>query len=1335
MAESNLNHFEKFDTVRDLPNIGTRWKRWLAYFEIYADSRGLILTDSDANKQRRRALLLHSAGQAVQDIFVTLANTGTVKDYILAVDALNAHFIPKVNASQARYEFRNTIPAPGESVLQFVVRLRAIAVECKYTDMDLEITDQVQFKFREEYFQRRLGEETGELKLPRILEIAQECERVQQRLKTLSLMKSTEFNSTTVNKVSATSNEGARGKHSGKPKHWKKQPTSKKSDMCYRCGYSGHYGRDSACPARGKTCRTCGGKDHFSTVCKTKSKLHHLEAESDSYAFSVNTDQQMITVLVGGISLDVLADTGSSRNVVDSKTWNSLKEANINCTSKADKSHRLYPYGATKPICSIGTFTTNIVSGKNKIVSESVVIEGYGVPLLSCQTSIDLELVKVKSDVAVVSDRDVWQQQYPDVYKGVGKLRDVQVTIHTDPEVRPIAQPLRRTPYQLRQKVDRKIQELLKMDIIEPVEGPTPWVNPVVIVPKGDDIRLCIDMRRANEAIVRERHPIPTTDDVLHNMNGSKMFSKLDLKMGYHQLELHPDSRSITTFVTHAGLYRYKRLSFGVKSAAEQYQYAIQTAIAGIEGVENISDDIIVHASDEKTHDERLHRTMKRLQDCNLTLNANKCQYRMNRLTFMGIVLSEKGIGPTEERVKAVVQAREPETQSEVRSFLGLANFSARFLPNFASVAEPLRRLTKKGFVFKFGPEQKAAFARLKQLMSSADTLAYFDMNAPTQVIADAGPVGLGGVLIQKHADGPVIVSYASRSLTDVERRYSQTEKEALGLVWACERFHPYIYGVKFELVTDHKPLDTIYGARSRPSARIERWVLRLQPYDYTPVYKPGSQNIADSLSRLLPHGGNHTARSEMEDYIRFVAVVSTPHALSTQEIERVSVDDSELSALRRCVSDGDIKSCDKQYTPVMEELCLIGSLILRGTRIVIPEKLRPRMLALAHLGHLGIVNTKQNLRTKVWWPGMERDAERHCRACHGCQIVAKGDPPEPIRTTPLPPGPWQDLAVDLLGPLPSGHSILVVVDYYSRFYEVAILNSSTTTDKVVCKLEEIFSRHGLPVTLKSDNGPQFISSGFADFCATHGINHVTVTARWAQANGEVERQNSSIMKRIRISQAEGKDWKRDLNSYLLVSRSLPQATTGISPAELLYGRKIRTKLPSIVDRPYYEHQEIRDRDQVNKTKSKLYADSKRHANYSDVSLGDQVLLKQDKRDKLTSEFHHDPHTVVQKSGNSVVVEAPSGALYSRNTTHVKKFHTPDKMHEFNTRNAELSIEQIQDKTGPVDKPGEPERVRTPDVSTPLEQVRPPDVSTPRPQRIRAVPKKLNDYVLSLEAK
>ena len=291
-------------------------------------------------------------------------------------------------------------------------------------------------------------------------------------------------------------------------------------------------------------------------------------------------------------------------------------------------------------------------------------------------------------------------------------------------EVNPVAQHPRRVPFSLRETVERKLHELEQMDIIEKVKGPTPWVSPIVVVPKpSGEIRLCIDMHRANEAVVRERHPIPTVDEVLQDMTQSSVFTKLDLKWGYHQLELSEESRGITTFMTHAGLYRYKRLMFGITSAPEIYQHAIQQAVHGCEGVRNISDDIILHAKDDQQHDERLDKLLERLQQRGLTLNPEKCKFRMTQLEFMEYLLSTRGIGPTESKVEAVVNAREPESAAEVRSFMGLVKFIVKFIPNMATVAEPLRQLTWKGVAFKWGGEQKEAFKALKETLASADNL------------------------------------------------------------------------------------------------------------------------------------------------------------------------------------------------------------------------------------------------------------------------------------------------------------------------------------------------------------------------------------------------------------------------------------------------------------------------------------------------------------------------------------------------------------------------------------------------------------------------------------
>ena len=489
---------------------------------------------------------------------------------------------------------------------------------------------------------------------------------------------------------------------------------------CYRCGRIRHFGRDSNCPARGHFCHGCGLEGHFQEQCKTKqkgeagqkqSKGHRNreggaanmvgcddDEEEPVYAFTAGgRNEEKIEVTVGVSKLNMIIVSGASTNIIDKQTWEWLKKNKVKCES-ARSSRKLYAYASQTPLDVIGTFSCEVSAGSNTASAKFCVINGEGDPLLGKDTATSLGVLKIGIGIAAVSADPktiggILQQKYPNVFSGVGKLKDRAVQLHIDPNVTPVAQPMRRTPFSMRSKLEEKIKELIELDIIEPAQGPTPWVNPIVVVPKsGGDIRLCIDMRRANEAIWRARHPIPTVDEINQSISGSKVFSKLDLKWGYHQLELSPESREITTFATHCGLFRYKRLLFGVNSASEQYQYEIQTALAGIEGQENISDDIIVHGKDQKEHDLRLEKVIVRLKERGLTLNAEKCQFSMDKLTFFGMVLSGKKRKEEEEKVKAVKAAREPRTVSETRSFLGLVNYCGRFIPDLATVSEPLRR-------------------------------------------------------------------------------------------------------------------------------------------------------------------------------------------------------------------------------------------------------------------------------------------------------------------------------------------------------------------------------------------------------------------------------------------------------------------------------------------------------------------------------------------------------------------------------------------------------------------------------------------------------------------
>ena len=402
-------------------------------------------------------------------------------------------------------------------------------------------------------------------------------------------------------------------------------------------------------------------------------------------------------------------------------------------------------------------------------------------------------------------------------------------------------------------------------------------------------------------------------------------------------MELETEWRRITTFITHRGLFRYKRLMFGITLAPEKYQ----NVLIGCKRVANIADDLIIHGCGIKEHDENLLAVLRRLRERGLTLNERKGQFRLPKLTFFGHDLSSKGIAPSEEKVSAVQNAKPPQSTAEVRSFLSLVQYCAKLLPDFSQVAETLRMLTRKNQQFMWEDAQQKFFLKLKDLLTRAETLAYFKNECRTRIVADAGPTGIGAVLTITQLQYGLwrVISHASRNLTDVERRYSQTEKEGLALVWACERFKLYVFRREFELETDHKPLQCIYNKSSKPSSQTERWVLRLQGYNFKVIYRPGKTNIADALSRLNSVNQKDCS-GEKTDFVRVLGQEGTPVAMTAKEVERELENYPELCSVRHYIQSGDWSQC---------------------------KSLRSEVLRLAHEGHQGIVKMKNRLRTKVW--------------------------------------------------------------------------------------------------------------------------------------------------------------------------------------------------------------------------------------------------------------------------------------------------------------------------------------------------------------------------------
>lgn len=1270
-------------------NLALDWKMWLRSFELFIKAYEIRRADNGAEQEIDKcALLLHHAGPKVQNIYDSLedavdevprgplANSMNphLTDYERMISKLDNFFAPKRGPHYEQYIFGMMTQKESEKIEFFAVRLKQQARRCSYGD-------QLQQNMKNQLIKGCLSTglrekllEHGNDDFDKLLSRAKTYEVVNEQKKIFN-QKNADYKplSEPVYKISGRN---------------LRNPVDQTNNItCNRCGYKGHRAADENCPAKGKKCNKCGLIGHFAGKCRTKEDRVNLKRtsldtknqvnmkrpkqENEAVQFiaqSVNegpnsSDDDVFCIIssqnghkvgceIGNVGLGAIIDSGSENNLVDEKSWKYLKLHHVKVSNKQKETDKEFKaYGGHK-LTVLGTFMAELKIGNKRSMAKFYVIKGEGKLLIGRNTAEQLGILKMGEDVNV--------NKISTVTNEFSKIKNVMVNIPVRGDVKPVIQPYRRIPVPLEKIVDEKIEQLLKLGIIEKFHGSPSWVSPLVIVPRSqsDDIRICVDMRRANQAVDRENHPLPTFEDFLPKLENAKLFSKIDIKNAFHQVEIAPDSRDITTFITRKGLFRYKRLMFGITCAPEIFQKIMEQILSGLEGCVNFIDDILVFGSVAREHDERLQAVMDRLKSFDVTLNIGKCIFGVTTVQFLGHRLSSDGIAPSSDKVEAIKQFRRPETAEETRSFLGLVNYVGKFIPNLATITDPLRKLTRNTVPFEWKQEQDQAFEELKKHMCHDMALGYYNVNDRIQVFADASPVGLGAVLVQFSGNDPRIITYASKSLSSVEKRYAQTEKEALALVWAVERFHHYLFGRTFELVTDHKPLETIFGPKSKPCARIERWVLRLQSYQYKVIYKPGKSNIADPLSRLLPvsHSTEPTALSRKADnYVNWIIAKAEPKAIKLSEIDGESQSDETIEAVKGALDSDEWLDLAAPYKFIKTELCFAGNILLRGSRIIIPKNLHGRILELAHEGHPGMTKMKQRLRAKVWWPKMDQLVDQYVKECPGCMMIGAPSAPEPMKRYELPKGPWQHLAMDYMGILPSGHHLLVIVDYFSRFIEVMLM-TKIDSSATINRLKDIFARFGFPHSIVADNAKQFISQELRDYCSTNNIELRNTIPYWPQMNGEVEVQNKSVKKHIKISQVMGKDWKNELHEYLLMYRSTPQLTTMKSPAELMFGRTIKDKLPTIYQ-PMEVDQQLSDQDKLNKEKGKEYGDKKRKAELGSIKEGDMVLAKrQIYTSKLDSNFQPEVFKVIKKKGGDVIIESVNGGVqYRRNISHLKK--------------------------------------------------------------------------------
>ena len=789
------------------------------------------------------------------------------------------------------------------------------------------------------------------------------------------------------------------------------------------------------------------------------------------------------------------------------------------------------------------------------------------------------------------------------VFEGIGEIKNFEVQFSMKP-VTPIAQKPRPVAYHLQEPLKKWLENGVKEGIFEPIpdDEPVTWCSPLVVQPKPkfsevakDDlephmIRASIDLRVPNQFM--ERHRVtagPIVEDFVHKFHDCKVFSKLDMRSGYHQLALKPESRNVATFSTPWGNVRPRRLVFGAKSSQDLFDEVVYKIFGNIPRCLNQRDDILIGGVDMKEHNEVLKSILSRAEEYGVTFSREKCMFGVDSIPFYGYEFTKDGLKPSPEKVKAISAVEKPKSKSDVRSFLGMVSYLSKFIPRYSSIAEPLRRLTEKNTKFEWSEEHEKSFKDLITQVISADVIAFFDPKKPTMVRCEASfNEGLSAGLFQKHGQDWKPVHFISKAMTPTQKNYSQTEKDALSLRWAKERFRMYLLGApRFRVVTAHKPLLPFFNkATAKIPPRIEKWVMDMQDVDFELVYEPG-RDEADPLDYNSRHPLPLVGNDDIEKVIK--SMIIAEHAVVLDKFKGETRDDPVMQKLKKAIVSGEWEKYRRDpdvscFYPIRWELYIAEDLILRMNQIVIPKKLQHRVVKSAHkMGHLGITKTKRLVRDKYWFPGMDGLIEELLSQCFECKVTTKQRRSEPVKMTEIPSKPWDTIAVDFGGPYPDHHYNLVAVDKRTRYPEVEDVRS-TNFRSTREKLKKMFSTHGVPRKLESDNGPPFNSKNFKDFAVEEGFEHHPVTPAHARANGTVESFMKMLNKTEQIAHLTGTDRVTAVQDMLSAYRATPHPATNVSPYEAMMNRTVRTKLDQII--PDSERYDMDESDRSYKAKN-----------------------------------------------------------------------------------------------------------------------------------------------------
>lgn len=1139
--------------------------------KIYLEEVEAYFKANKVKDDQKAMILLSSIGSPT---FTKLSDllcpdSPLTKTYAEITEALLRHCEPRRVEVAERYAFYERRQQAGETIADYDAAKRKLATHCGFgAFLTHALRDAFVFGLREQKLrQQLLG--IDDLTYAKALDLAQASETAARKSKEMQ-----------AGSTGPTVAVQRLNRQPSTPRQRSRQPTTTpRIDQCYRCG-----GKHKAaeCKFKDAICHYCKKPGHLARVCRSKARQGKQPRTSEQKTNCLTTDDDdsvadiyhveeknkppyVVNLSLNDAPLQMELDTGAALSLISESTYKKLWKVPPKLKPTTT---RLRTYSG-HPLTVLGTIQVKVNYEKQQVVESLLVVKGSGPSLFGRDWLGDIKLnwqalpIHYSTDYrplnAVLSKHEALFRQE------LGKAKSIEAKLHLEHNATPRFCGARSVPYALKEKVEKELERLEKDDVIEPVQF-SDWAAPIVPVTKPDgSVRICGDYKlTVNQAAQVESYPLPKIEDLFAKLAGGKYFTKLDIAHAYQQIPLDENSKPCVTINTHKGLFRYKRLPFGVHSAPAIFQRAMEGLLRDIPSTVVYIDDILITGKTEEEHLRNLDEVLTRLEKEGLTLKKEKCQFLLEVVEYLGHTISAKGLQPSEKKTKAIAQAPPPQNISQLRSFLGMVNYYGKFLKHLSSHLAPLYRLLQKKSKWKWGSDETKAFNLVKSQLSEAPVLEHYDPTKLLSLATDASPYGIGAVLSHVLEDGTEKpVAFASRTLNVAEKKYSQLDKEALAIIFGVKRFHHYLYGRKFSIVSDHKPLQYLLNeSRHVPvmaSARLQRWALLLSAYQYSISYRPGEKLAnADGLSRLpLPEAPSEVS---VPDEVVFLLQTLQSSPITADQIKKWTNRDPILSRVRNFVSKGWNDSCEDELSPYRQrkdELSMLDGCVLWGNRVIVPTAGRKEVMCLLHDGHPGITKMKSLARQVVWWPGLDADLTTHVQACQLCQLNQKSPTTAPLHPWEWPKKPWSRVHVDHLGPF-QGKTILIVVDAHSKWIE-AVPVPSTSSHATVKVLRNLFATHGIPELLFSDNGTAFTSEEFKQFVTKNGIRHRTSAPYHPATNGLAERAVQVVKAGLRKN-SEG-DIDLRLARILFKYRNTPHSTTGVTPAELLLGRKPRTHL------------------------------------------------------------------------------------------------------------------------------------------------------------------------------